>query len=161
MSSLCSRGLRLARSVHKSNRIELIEIPIFLCPSLFRASSLPQHPFGSCALQSQRRQVHTESADRPAPSAVIGANRTLNTIRLPLQCAGCGALSQTSEKQEPGYYDEGRRSVKAYLGLERTTKGARKLEEEETFQASLRNVDSELAASLSLEEPTPFGISFC
>lgn len=37
--------------------------------------------------------------------------------KLPVQCAGCGALSQTAVPDEPGYFNLDRKAVKAYLGL--------------------------------------------
>jgi hypothetical protein len=36
---------------------------------------------------------------------------------LPVVCSGCGALSQTAEPDQAGYYDLERKAVKTYLGL--------------------------------------------
>jgi hypothetical protein len=54
-----------------------------------------------------------------------------------VQCAGCGALSQTAVPDQPGYFGLDRRAVKAYLGLLREEH--RQSSEDEVLQDALQN----------------------
>lgn len=77
--------------------------------------------------------------------------------RLPLQCAGCGGLSQTSFELEPGFYSLSRKSVKAYLEDPSETKGVGSAEEEDIVNAALNNASPELLQSLGLGQPSSSG----
>lgn len=56
---------------------------------------------------------------------------------LPVQCAGCGALSQTAVPDQPGYYNLDRRAVKTYLGLVKEEQ--RQSSEDAVLQEALQN----------------------
>jgi hypothetical protein len=58
---------------------------------------------------------------------------------LPQQCAGCGALSQTVDKEAPGFYTPTRKSIRQYLGGSSSPK---KSEEDEIVKAALENAGS-------------------
>jgi hypothetical protein len=60
--------------------------------------------------------------------------------RLPQQCPGCGALSQTADKDSPGFYTPTRKSIRKYL--EEGSHSSRKSAEDEIVKAALENAGS-------------------
>ncbi|KUI67129.1 Genetic interactor of prohibitins 3, mitochondrial [Cytospora mali] len=59
------------------------------------------------------------------------------TRKLPVQCAGCGALSQTAVPDEPGHFDLDRKAVRLYLGL--LKEEPRRRTDSDVLQDALRN----------------------
>ena len=43
---------------------------------------------------------------------------TLPIEKLPRQCTGCGALTQLTYPDQPGYFNLGRKAVRKFLGVE-------------------------------------------
>ncbi|KAI0479328.1 hypothetical protein GGR56DRAFT_634457 [Xylariaceae sp. FL0804] len=140
-----------------------LELPLYLCPftSTHRAVAAPvARPLPWRALPTRRRCLHMQAADAsttiapatPTPATfppvsnhdvLASANR-----RLPQQCSGCGALSQTLQPNQPGYFDLDRKAVRKYLGVDSNEAEARRTrDEEKVFEDALRNVDHK-----SLEE---------
>ena len=66
------------------------------------------------ARPSLRRLQHTGSGD--SSRAGIPTDRPI-LRRLPLQCTGCGAFTQTTDAGQAGFFDLQRRAVQEYLGL--------------------------------------------
>ncbi|KAG7294274.1 hypothetical protein NEMBOFW57_004345 [Staphylotrichum longicolle] len=60
---------------------------------------------------------------------------------LPLQCHGCGALSQTTVPDEAGYFDVSRKAVRQYLGLERENDERKPRDTDSIVQQALQSVD--------------------
>ncbi|RFU34214.1 hypothetical protein B7463_g2133, partial [Scytalidium lignicola] len=148
--SLVSRGTRIA---HRTARCldPVAELPTFLCPGLLRyIPRLHQRP----RYQLLRNKpgfpgasFHTSVSKRESTHNV---STSAKVVALPEQCAGCGALSQTVYKDEPGYYSLSRKSVKEFLGLSLESKISK---EDELIQKRLENVDKELAQSLGFDRP--------
>jgi genetic interactor of prohibitins 3, mitochondrial len=99
-------------------------LPLYLCPAAARCQSSyrPGYATTSGAPRQHRflplgqaRKLHLTS--RPAKDD--DADQLTPVRTLPVQCAGCGALSQTAVAGQPGYFSLDRRAVKAYLGLVR------------------------------------------
>ncbi|KJR83898.1 uncharacterized protein SPSK_00235 [Sporothrix schenckii 1099-18] len=134
--------------------------PVFLCPLVLRTSTIaaltqPPRQSGNWprALRG-RRYISGLSA-----AAVDTIPKTLGDIssgatpeegssgtrvpkRLPSQCPGCGAFSQTTHADQPGFYDLGRQSTMVYLGLHpRNTPRVRK--EDVVVQEALRWLEVE------------------
>ncbi|KAK0740237.1 hypothetical protein B0T18DRAFT_417511 [Schizothecium vesticola] len=97
----------------------------FLCPTLLRAHSSttprrPSHRQNGPLLLSQARRLHTSPTLRTEahPDPEQPQAETRPPIKsLPPICTGCGALSQTTMPNEPGYYSLDRGAVAEYLGL--------------------------------------------
>lgn len=144
--SIRAGSTRVARQI-----VRHFEIPEFLCPILRNRSTF-QRELPSCRHQILRsprqRFVHAETSTSNEKSAVVNAYN--GQRKLPQQCPGCGAFSQTIGKEEPGFYSLSRKSVKEYLGDRQAQKAS---EEEEIIKASLQNVDGEIAESLGLDKP--------
>ena len=67
------------------------------------------------------------------------------TRRLPLQCPGCGAFSQTVSPDEPGYFDLKRYSTMEYLGLREPKKSYpdRVRQDDMVVQEAMRRLELE------------------
>ena len=89
----------------------------------------------------QVRQLHAQSAAAPItepPSLTKQPSKTL-----PLQCHGCGALSQTTVPDEAGYYDVTRKVVREYLGLEGEKQERKTSDADQVVQQALQSIDVE------------------
>ncbi|KAF9877769.1 hypothetical protein CkaCkLH20_04904 [Colletotrichum karsti] len=163
--ALSSRWLRSALSI--GDRAALADVPVYLCPSLSAAST--RHTFAPADARRklpyrQRRCVHLETTPAPEPALVpeIAAEQALpqsspteplETLakRLPTVCSGCGALSQTTEAGQAGYYDLDRKAVRDYISpkQEETEKEARK--EDLVVEQALQNLGQEQLEALGLD----------
>jgi len=134
-----------------------IDIPVFLCPALlkpgynFRKKPLriQEAPFKSSP-RLQTRLLHSKS---PPTCYEARSDPVGNFMQLPQQCTGCGALSQTLDSQEPGFYSLGRRSVKAFLTGASEPTIAKNSSEYELIEASLQKADVNIVKSLHLDVP--------
>ncbi|KAI1111238.1 hypothetical protein F5Y14DRAFT_426249 [Nemania sp. NC0429] len=85
-------------------------------------------------LHMQADASTTLSAESNPPS-ILSAPAT----SLPRQCTGCGALSQTADPNQPGYFDLNRKAVKAYLGIEGPPRTSRS--EDRIYETVLSQLD--------------------
>lgn len=116
----CSRLLRGFVNIDHGGSVGST-LPLYLCPAVARCQTLygPGHATRTGArgqrplpLRQARRLHLTTRPTKDDESHHVAPVRTL-----PVQCAGCGALSQTAVPDQPGFYSLGRRAVKTYLGL--------------------------------------------
>ena len=133
----CSRLLRGFVNIDQGTSLGST-LPLYLCPVAARCQTsyrsghatttgAPGRPL------RQARKLHL--TNRPTQD---GAPFQANPVRtLPVQCAGCGALSQTAVPDEAGYFNLDRRAVKAYLGLVKEEQ--RQSSEDEILQDVLQN----------------------
>ncbi|TGJ79981.1 hypothetical protein E0Z10_g8781 [Xylaria hypoxylon] len=139
-------------ALNLSEKPTKLELPVFLCPSVGTTSSY--FPRLSARVLSRlqpapwtttpRRCLHVQAdssttvspVSSPSPPAVL----SLPTKALPRQCRGCGALSQTSHPNQPGYFDPSRNAVKKYLGADGPPSRSRS--EDKIFEDALRQLDS-------------------
>jgi hypothetical protein len=151
--SLRTGGKRLARRVLNQVEFSFVDIPAFLCPGFITTSRnrvsytyLQQRKLH--AVRDGTSLLHLNSSEYPARITTSRVTASIN--RLPPQCSGCGALSQTIDKDEPGYFDLKRKSVKQYLA---GTPGVTTLEEDTIFEQALQRAtenDPQLASQLGL-----------
>ncbi|KAI1745477.1 hypothetical protein F4680DRAFT_402291 [Xylaria scruposa] len=126
-----------------------LEIPVFLCPSVRvtrsytpRSSAQVSSRLGGAPWTTTPRRCLHMQADAsttitPAsdpPSAFHIPQKTL-----PRQCRGCGALSQTSHPNQPGYFDLSRKAVQRYLGADGPSSRSRA--EDNIYEDALRQLD--------------------
>ena len=140
----------LGTALRISERPAHVELPIFLCPSVRCAVAstprgarrLPWRPhLQQQQQQQQRRRMHAQASasasvspgeDNAAAAAAAAAAEPIIPIeKLPKQCTGCGALSQLSFPDQPGYYDLSRKAVRKYLGMEEDDRRPRSTTREE------------------------------
>lgn len=136
----CSRLLRGFVNIDHGGSVGST-LPLYLCPAAARCqtSSRSGHatttgPRGQRLLPlRQTRRLHL--TNRPTNSDESLQATPVRT--LPVQCAGCGALSQTGVPDQPGYYDLDRRAVRTYLGL--VKEEHRQSSEDAVLQDALQN----------------------
>ena len=148
-------GRCLARSASKADKLAIFDLPHFLCPTLLQSrSTLVRHtirrPLRSSSQQAHLRCLHIQSVDAPSSAA-----NPPPALVLPQQCGGCGALSQSSDPTEPGFYTLTRKSVQSHLHNEsRTSAQSRKIEEE-ALEAAAGTVDSSILDALKSLDVSP------
>ncbi|GKT57060.1 DUF974 domain containing protein [Colletotrichum tofieldiae] len=158
--ALSSRWLRSALSI--GDRAALAEVPVYLCPSLSAASA--RHSFAPAAQAHrklpyrQRRCVHVEASttpEEPPPPPTTEPTQQLPTKKLPLQCSGCGALTQTTDAGQAGYYDLSRKAVREFLAPANDKNAEKELrEEDKVVDEALQNLGEEQLAQLGLDPKT-------
>ncbi|KAK4130920.1 hypothetical protein BT67DRAFT_428733 [Trichocladium antarcticum] len=137
LSARClGRVFNLERSAATS------ELPLYLCPA-FRSLSIEnaavRRRCGPTARPIQVRRLHSQSA---APASSEPPQLTKQPVKtLPLQCHGCGALSQTTVANEAGYYDVSRTAVKQYLGVADEKKRSNPRAADQVVEQALQGVD--------------------
>lgn len=164
----CSRLLRNFLNIEHSSSASST-LPLYLCPAAARPSSTlssrsTRRPVS--ATQDSRlsplrqiRNSHTEaseirddavlsSAEVPLEQKVLLPAEPAPVRQLPVQCHGCGALSQTAVAETAGYYDLSRKPVKTFLGLLREE--PRRHSEDDIVQASLRNLSQDQLKELGI-----------
>ncbi|KAM0321723.1 hypothetical protein ACHAQA_009962 [Verticillium albo-atrum] len=155
--ALSSRWLRSALRI--GDRAALAEVPGYLCPALSlspqRGHAVP--PRRELAF-GQRRCLHVEP-NPSEPLEGLPANATdanaAALAKLPLQCHGCGAFTQTTEPEQAGYYDLNRKSVQKFAASE-DEYDVRKGEIEEDFVVTkaLEGLDERKLHELGIDPRT-------
>jgi hypothetical protein len=137
-----SRSVRLAGIVVRQVGVPVADLPVFLCPGILRFPSLPttQRPQGYQLHRSHTSQQRHITSITSIPTAVSPKALAPLLERLPQQCPGCGALSQTADKDAPGFYTPTRKSIRKYL--EGGSPSSRKSAEDEIVKAALENAGS-------------------
>lgn len=74
--------------------------------------------------------------------------------RLPLQCTGCGAFTQTTDPTQAGYFNLERKAVQEYLGLiePKTPKVEEVSEEDKVVEQALSKLPPEQLEALGLSK---------
>lgn len=129
-----SQSVRIIQKAGRHFGGPVADIPAFLCPGILRIALQPRRQSTPCEHQpkppvraSQRRFISSITPDSPAGKAEPSRIPVLN--KLPQQCAGCGAFTQTVDEKGAGYFTLTRGSVKNYLGSQTTSR----LSEEEAI----------------------------
>ncbi|KAI2611528.1 uncharacterized protein GGS25DRAFT_483084 [Hypoxylon fragiforme] len=71
--------------------------------------------------------------------------------KLPRQCRGCGALSQTTLPNQPGYFDLGRKAVRNFLNPSIPSRDRRSQLEESVVENALKHLDREELAKKGVD----------
>ncbi|KAA6414511.1 MAG: hypothetical protein FRX48_01260 [Lasallia pustulata] len=126
-------------------------IPIFLCPFLASSANAVQIPLNLHAPgpQPRARRLHIETARGPEKQFL---KASLGPDALPWSCPGCGALTQTLEPKEAGFYSTTRKSVKAYIANQTGHGSTGRRREAEIYTSAVKNVDGALLKELGLED---------
>jgi hypothetical protein len=112
--SFCTASARISRRLARQVELPVAVLPAFLCPSFLRINPVA-HP-STCR---QYRHLHTaENSIGVGPKNWQLAKSLAVDItpmagaKLPVQCPGCGALSQAIQPDEPGFYTLTRKSLR-------------------------------------------------
>jgi hypothetical protein len=126
----------------------------FLYPALVNLGyNLPRKPRQPCAFVHRPQKRILQSSTRIGPGQ-IRHDSVYKVTRLPRQCSGCGAFSQTSNDKEAGFYSLSRKSVRAFLGAFRKPSIINSLAEGEIIE-TLQNVDKETVEALTAHASAP------
>ncbi|KAL2126180.1 hypothetical protein VTI74DRAFT_1521 [Chaetomium olivicolor] len=140
--TLSSRWLGRVFNIERS--VAASELPLYLCPA-FRSLSVENVAVRRACRPNPRpvqvRRLHIETSVKAAIEPPAFAKEPSKT--LPVQCHGCGALSQTAVPNEAGYYDLSRKVVRQYLGLEEKEEKRRPRDTDEIVKQALQSVDVE------------------
>ena len=151
--SLHSRGLRLAPRLMRQVEIPTAELPTFLCPAILRSVYLqrPRYGYQQPLLQpSQHRAIHLGTSN---VAEAHNSDIPVALERLPTQCPGCGALTQTAFDEEPGFYSLNRRSVREFIEHPSSKISA----EDAIVEAALQKAENEAVAKEFSTEHSGFG----
>lgn len=164
----CSRLLRNFLNIECSSSTSS-SLPLYLCPAAARASSTlssgssrrptPKAQKHRLISLRQTRASHTEASGAHEAGGVKQHDASQEHLdahvesaparQLPVQCHGCGALSQTTIPDAAGYYDLNRKAVKTYLGL--LKEEPRRRAEDDIVQASLRSLSEDKLRELGID----------
>lgn len=156
----CSRLLRNLVQIEYSSSTSS-SLPVYLCPAAARPSSTLSS--GSCrrpTAKARKRPLFPLHQTRTSHAEVTEADDNVHVKehaasvqqvdvhpgpvpvrQLPVQCHGCGALSQTKLSDSAGFYDLNRKAVKAFLGL--LKEEPRRRAQDDIVQASLRSLNED------------------
>ncbi|KAI3319178.1 hypothetical protein HD806DRAFT_510256 [Xylariaceae sp. AK1471] len=139
--ALASRWLNNALNI--AERPTRLELPVFLCPSVRTSPRLytqvPSRLRGA-PWTTPRRCLHLQADPSTTVTPVSDPSSvSLPTQKLPRQCRGCGALSQTSHSNQPGYFDLTRKAVQKYLGIDGSSHSSRR--EDKIYEDALKQFD--------------------
>lgn len=158
----CSRLLRtFLNTDHVASRPA--NLPLYLCPAAAKAcSTLPQAGSRKVASTTasrrqrfpphQTRGFHVETVESGKGDTTVAAAAAVDSEgvrKLPAQCYGCGALSQTVVSDKPGYYDLDRKAVKSFLGVLKNE--ARPDPEQDIVRASLLSLSEEKLKEIGVD----------
>lgn len=137
----CSRLLRRFLNIDHGVSVTST-LPLYLCPAAARACSSVSRPGQAAKTTTSHHQLLPlrQTRNLHAESAVVQENISIQprpVRKLPVQCAGCGALSQTAVPDEPGHFGLDRKAVRAYLGL--LEEEPRRRTEDDVVQEALRS----------------------
>lgn len=155
----CSRLLRSVLNIEYSSSASS-SLPLYLCPAAARASAtLSRGASRRPAATAQQRQVFPLNQTRKSHVEATETDGSLEQVevhaepvplrQLPVQCHGCGALSQTEVSNTAGYYDLNRKPVRAFLGLLKDE--PRRRAEDEIVQASLLSLSEDQLNELGID----------
>jgi len=132
-----SGSLRLAGRVVRKAGTPVADLPIFLCPRILRYPTSQAQEARQNRFQVAQRRHSTSVTSTP----VAASPKVLAPLleKLPQQCPGCGALSQTADRNAPGFFTPTRQSIRRYL---EGGSSSRKSAEDEIVKVALENAAS-------------------
>ncbi|KAI0831602.1 hypothetical protein F5Y06DRAFT_281403 [Hypoxylon sp. FL0890] len=145
--ALSSRWLNTALNIAEHPR--RVELPLFLCPSINLVShrqrlgtvaSSTGVPTSRWRVQHRCLHVQAEAPTETLPLPDNDPKKLFSIKRLPKQCSGCGAFSQTTSPNQPGYFDLSRKAVRNYLQPQGRDRSRR---EDKIYEDALKQFDHE------------------
>lgn len=142
--------------IGRSGALSSIDVPLFLCPAL------AVHSTRATRFKSARRCLYSTNITskeilepgKTEEEAVEGGDVAVSTQTptrktLPIQCPGCGGLTQSTTPDEAGFFTLTRRSVRRYIDGQEHVVTA-KQRENDIITAALESLDANIAQSVSL-----------
>ena len=127
-------------------------IPGFLCPFVESAkapTALSRSRLASWPWTSQRRCLHVEDGS-PIKEDVVPPLAVVQ--KLPLNCPGCGAYTQTLNPQEAGFYPPTQKRLRNFLASQQNSDArVRQEEEAAVYSRTINGANASLLESLGLD----------
>jgi hypothetical protein len=151
-----------SRTVRNCLTYGVSPLPVFLCPVLLR---FPKIELSSQSIVVPKRQQTFGQVSRLHTGIRGGVpdlgNGSVDIALLPVSCPGCGALVQTIEPHEAGFYSATRKVV----GVFTTQKGATEVPEDTSedliYKAALQNAKSDLLQEMGLANLSALSKTCC
>ncbi|KAI9834892.1 MAG: hypothetical protein M1819_002800 [Sarea resinae] len=132
-------------------------IPPFLCPALIshrpaaQNYSQPRPAVKRRPFSQQSCKLNITATPTAAPDDTKHQSSSI-LATLPVSCPGCGALTQTIDPGEAGFYSPKRKSVKSFVPQTRPDKSLRKHAEDDIYEKALENAGEGALKELGLVE---------
>ncbi|KAH7246022.1 hypothetical protein BKA59DRAFT_476988 [Fusarium tricinctum] len=155
--ALSARWLNRALSIGEASTSS--SVPLFLCPAVGASSRFYRTP-RTAPLQTTiytRRFNHTEATtthEAPPPTTEKTPSLfdpELPRRKLPLNCTGCGAFTQTTDRQLLGYFDPESKRVKKWLDPKAFEHQHTATEEDGVVDDVLKTLDQSQLEALGLD----------
>ena len=98
------------------------------------------------------RRPQSSLAILKAPPIDSAFADTLLSSILPWTCPGCGAYTQTLNPDDAGFYSTTRKPVKAFSKARQATVRSKSIEEAQTFDKVIADVNPSMLQSLGLDD---------
>ncbi|KAJ3468533.1 hypothetical protein MRS44_002598 [Fusarium solani] len=154
--ALSARWLNRALSIGEASASS--SVPLFLCPAVGSARYIRTPrvaPSSRTTTLYSRRFNHTEAATQDVPATETELPPKEASVehrrRLPLNCTGCGAFSQTADPQLLGYFDLDSKRVKKWLNPEAYEPKRTASEEDGVVDDVLKTLDQSQLEALGLK----------
>ncbi|KAM5351991.1 hypothetical protein ACJ41O_004714 [Fusarium nematophilum] len=153
--ALSARWLNRALSIGEASAPS--SLPLFLCPAVSSTRYIRAPGAASTSRPSiySRRFNHTEAAPQYVATTTTDPPPQVPTElpprRLPLNCTGCGAFSQTSDPQQLGYFDSSSKRVKKWLNPQDYEPRHTASEEDGVVDEVLKTMDQSQLEALGLK----------
>lgn len=154
--ALSARWLNRALSIGEASASS--SVPLFLCPAVGASSRISRTPRATPLRNPiyTRRFNHTETTT--SQDAHTGTPETPSLFdpevphrKLPLNCTGCGAFTQTSDPQLLGYFDPESKRVKKWLNPQVYEHRQTTTQEDEVVDDVLKNLDKSQLEALGMD----------
>jgi hypothetical protein len=154
--ALSARWLNRALSIGEASASS--SVPLFLCPAVGASSRIYRTP-RAAPLQTPaytQRFNHIEATstqETPVEPAETPSlfNPEVPRRKLPLNCTGCGAFTQTSDPQLLGYFDPESKRVKKWLNPRAYERQQAPTQEDEIVGDVLKNLDGSQIKALGMD----------
>ncbi|KAL4723316.1 hypothetical protein ACLX1H_009806 [Fusarium chlamydosporum] len=154
--ALSARWLNRALSIGEASASS--SVPLFLCPAVGTSSRIyrtPRTTPSRTPLYARRfnhteattsQEAHIETAETPSLF-----NPEIPRRKLPLNCTGCGAFTQTSDPQLLGYFDPESKRVKKWLNPTAFEYRPTATQEDEVVDDVLKTLDKSQLEALGMD----------
>lgn len=140
----------LTRALRTTETLPPSGLPLFLCPTAAVWRERRFAPVHFSHSLDQRRPIHIDA------SLVEEKLRTAEAPaepprKLPLNCSGCGAFTQTTDPQQLGYYDTTAKRVRTWLKPKKNKLHDKEIEENQVVDDVLKSMDSSQLTALGFD----------
>lgn len=140
----------LTRALRTTETLPPSGVPLFLCPTANVWRQLRVAPVQFSHNLDQRRPNHIDAS--LVEEKLRTAEAPAEPLRkLPLNCSGCGAFTQTTDPQQLGYYDTTAKRVRTWLKPKKNELQDKDIKENQVVSDVLKCMDSSQLTALGFD----------